>query len=186
MEISRRDFLKFAAGGVAIVATGEVALLAKILDLNRQTESYKQQAEILKQQTEALSQQTGNLQQQQTAFPKQQSEMSINFFPDIEIPQEELKKIAEIDRHLKNIRERIMRGEGGEVPELNSDSIFLIYLAKKSVAPFMRSGLFAYPDDVKVWITGKGSYKYDFGAALPEFSGGTTERQKQAKEVFDA
>jgi len=106
--------------------------------------------------------------------------------PDIDIPPEQSKKIVEIDTQLRNFGEKIYLEEGGKVPNLNSDGILTIYLARNNLIPGIRNAYFRNPDDFKVWITEQGSYSYDFKADRPAVTGGTTERQKQAREIFDA
>lgn len=106
--------------------------------------------------------------------------------PDIDIPPEQSEKISRIDTHLKTLAEKVRLEEGGVVPELNSDSIFTIYLARNNLIPGIRNRFFRNPDDFKTWITEQGSYGYDFKADRALLTGGTPERQNQAREIFDA
>lgn len=106
--------------------------------------------------------------------------------PDIDIPPEQLQKINLVDTHLKSLTGKMRQEEGGVVPELNSDSIFTIYLAKTNLVPGIRNGFFRNPNDFKTWITEQGSYGYDFEADRVLVTGGIPERQTQAREIFDA
>lgn len=106
--------------------------------------------------------------------------------PDVVIPEELLESISDIDKNLKSIEGKIRESEGGDVPKLDSNSIFALYIAQNlNSVPAVRNDFFENPDDFPVWVTGAGEYDYDFSNRKPEFTGGTEEKRSQAEEIFN-
>lgn len=105
---------------------------------------------------------------------------------DIIIPEEIQSDISEIDVHLKSIEEKIRESEGGDIPHIDSNSIFPLYVAQNlNSTPSVRNGYFVNPNDFSVWVTGQGEYGYDFTSHSPNISGGSEEKRAQTKAIFD-
>ncbi len=107
--------------------------------------------------------------------------------PDISIPESTLQEIGEINQNLTNLTNKIRDSEGGDVPDIDSNSIYVLNLTQGLFRRKIgREFNLINPDDFKTWILGEKGYQYKYEAEKPQVTGGSEQKRDQAAHILNA